>query len=278
MPNCKEESIVVSGATVRLYRAGKGTPLLFLHDPFCPTWLPVHDQLAAQYEVLLPILPGFAGSEQSFEQFEIPEDLLFHHLDLCEALGLEHPVLAGASFGGWLAAELAVRYGASLKSLILIDAPGLRVPEAPTADVFGLDTTALRRAVFADPNADLALEILPETPQADAIVSTLLARRMLARFAWQFPDNPRLCRNLERIKLPTLILWGERDGVVPPAHGRMYCEKIAGAKLVTLPATGHLPHVELAVRCAEIISDFLRGAGHSPSDIPVKSNQGHKHT
>ncbi|HTF93666.1 MAG TPA: alpha/beta hydrolase, partial [Verrucomicrobiae bacterium] len=101
-------------------------------------------------------------------------------------------------------------------------------------------------------------EILPETPKADAIVSTILARRTLARFAWQFPDNPRLRRYLDRVKVPTMILWGERDGVVTAPHGRAYCEGIAGAKLATIPNAGHLPHIEAPAVCVDIIHNFLR--------------------
>jgi len=55
------------------------------------------------------------------------EDLVIHYLDLCEALGLERPTVAGASFGGWIAAEWAIRYSDRLKTLILIDALGLRL-------------------------------------------------------------------------------------------------------------------------------------------------------
>jgi len=259
MTTYNEETLNVRGRKTRLYRGGQGTPLLFLHDPFCPWWLRVHDQLAAHYEVLLPIQPGFAGSEEGFDQFEVMEDLVFHHLDLCALLGVKRPILAGASFGGWIAAEWATRYSDTLKSLVLIDPLGLRLDEAPAADIFGLDPASLRRAVFADPAGVLAMEILPETPKADAIVSTILARRTLARFAWQFPDNPRLQRYLDRVKVPTMILWGERDGVVPAAHGKAYREGIAGSKLTTLPNSGHLPHIEAPAACADIINDFLRG-------------------
>jgi pimeloyl-ACP methyl ester carboxylesterase len=258
MTTYSEETLNVRGRKTRLYRGGNGPCLLFLHDPFCPFWLPVHDQLAAHYEVLLPIQPGFAGSEDGFDQFEVMEDLVFHHLDLCASLRIDHPVLAGASFGGWIAAEWAVRYSDTLKSLMLIDPLGLRLDEAPAADVFGLDTAALRRAVFADPAGALAMEILPETPPADAIVSTLLARRTLARFAWQFPDNPRLRRYLDRVKLPTMILWGEHDRVVPAAHGKAYRDGISGAKLATVAGAGHLPHIEAPAVCVDVIRNFLR--------------------
>jgi pimeloyl-ACP methyl ester carboxylesterase len=259
MSSYKEETVSLGGRKLRLYRGGDGPPLVFLHDPFCPSWLPVHERLAAHYEVLVPIHPGFAGSEDGFDQFDVIEDLVFHYLDLSHALGLDRPALAGASFGGWIAVEWAMRYSGTLKSLILIDALGLRVDVAPAADILSLDPTELRHAIFADPTSELALETIPETPRAEAIASTILARRTLARFAWQFPDNPKLRRYLDRVKVPAMILWGERDGVVPLDHGRAYHEGIAHSKWVIFPSTGHLPHIEAPAACAERMIDFLRG-------------------
>jgi pimeloyl-ACP methyl ester carboxylesterase len=253
----REETVTVRGRHVSLYRGGEGPPLLFLHDPFCPSWLPIHETLAAEFEGLVPIHPGFAGSEENFDEFEEMEDLVFHYLDLCAALGLHRPALAGASFGGWIAAEWAVRYSHSIEKLILIDALGLRVPEAPTPDILSLDPAAMRQTLFCDPASPLAMETIPDTPKADAIVSTILARRALARFGWQFPDNPRLLRYLYRVKVPTLILWGERDGFVSSAHGRAYQEGIAKSELVVLPNSGHLPHVETSEVCANFMIGFL---------------------
>jgi pimeloyl-ACP methyl ester carboxylesterase len=206
----------------------------------------------------VPIHPGFAGSEDHFDQFETMEDLVIHYLDLCEALRLERPALAGASFGGWIAAEWAIRYSHRLQSLILIDSLGLRLEAAPVADVLSLDGTALRQTLFSDANSPLAMETLSDTPKADAIVSTILGRRTLARFAWQFPDNPRLLRYLYRARLPALILWGERDGYVPLAHGKAYHEGIANSQLAAIPSVGHLPHLEAPEECAKLMSRFLR--------------------
>jgi pimeloyl-ACP methyl ester carboxylesterase len=257
MTRWKEETITVRGRNVRLYRGGAGPRLLFLHDSFCPTWLPLHEQLAADHEVLVPIHPGFAGSEDHFDDFEEIEDLLFHYRDFCETLGVDRPALAGASFGGWLAAEWALRYPETLSSLILIDALGLRVANAPAADILSLDPAAMRQTMFGEPNSSVAIETIPDTPKADAIVSTILARRTLARFAWQFPDNPRLSRYLYRVSTPTLIIWGERDGFVSVAHGIAYREGIAKSDLVVIPDIGHLPHVEASDACAQIMLNFL---------------------
>lgn len=253
-----EETIPVCGRSTRLFHGGDGPSVIFLHDAFCPSWLPLHDKLASEFEVFVPIHPGFAGSEDHFDQFETMEDLVIHYLDLCDALRLERPALAGASFGGWIAAEWAVRYSDRLQSLILIDPLGLRLEAVPVADVLSLDGAALRQILFSDPNSPLAMETLPDTPKADAIVSTILGRRTLARFAWQFPDNPKLLRYLYRARLPALILWGERDGYVPLAHGKAYHEGIANSELNAIPSVGHLPHLEAPEACAKLMSSFLR--------------------
>jgi pimeloyl-ACP methyl ester carboxylesterase len=262
MTTRKEETIKVRGRNTRLYRGGAGAPLLFLHDSFCPRWLPIHEALATQFEVLVPVHPGFAGSEEGFDEFEEMEDLVFHYLDLCAALGLHRPILAGASFGGWIAAEWAIRYSDSLGKLILIDALGLRVDGAPAGDILSLDPVAMRQAIFGNPAAAVAMKTIPDTPEADDIAGTILARRALARFGWQFPDNPRLRRYLDRIAAPTLILWGERDGFVSLAHGRAYHDGISGSEFKTIPNAGHLPHVEAPETCAEAMLKFLSRDSH----------------
>ena len=162
------------------------------------------------------------------------------------------------SFGGWISAEWAIRYSDRLKTLILIDALGLRLEKAPAADVLSLDGPGLRQALFADPNSPLAMETLPDTPKADAIVSTILGRRTLARFAWQFPDDPRLLRYLYRARLPALVLWGKRDDYVPVAHGEAFHEGIVNSEFTAIPNVGHLPHLEVPEECAKLMLAFLR--------------------
>lgn len=258
MTGCKEEIISVRGRSVRLLRGGSGAPLLFLHDTFCPRWLPINESLSAHFEVFVPLHPGCAGSEESFRQFDEMEDVVFHYLDLCETLRLDHPSLIGASFGGWIAAEWAVRYSGTLDKLILIGALGLRLSDAPAADILSLDPVASRQAIFANPSSSLALEVLPDTPKPEELVNVLLARQAFARFAWQFPDNPRLQRYLYRVQIPTLIVWGEGDGFVPVAHGKAYRDGIAKSELVLMPNAGHLPHVEASAACARAILNFVR--------------------
>jgi pimeloyl-ACP methyl ester carboxylesterase len=203
--------------------------------------------------------PGFEGADD-LDDIDCIEDLVFHYLDLIEVLGIDQPILMGASLGGWLAAEFAVRYSAWLRSLILVDALGLRVPGAPAADLFLLNAAQMRTAMFADPTAVVAQALVPDTPPQEAMLPLLKARRAYARFAWQFPDNPKLGSYLYRIKCPTLVVWGERDGVVPLRHAQVYRTEIASAKLVGLPECGHLPHVEQPEALAAAVLTFLQPA------------------
>jgi pimeloyl-ACP methyl ester carboxylesterase len=129
---------------------------------------------------------------------------------------------------------------------------------APVADVLSLDGATLRQIMFTDPNSLLAMETLPETPKSGAIVSTTLGRRTLARFAWQFPDDPRLLRYLYRARLPALILWDERDGYVPVAHGRAFHQGTANSEFAAIPNAGHLPHLEAPEARANLMLAFLR--------------------
>jgi pimeloyl-ACP methyl ester carboxylesterase len=256
----RDDVISVRGKQVRLLRGGSGRPLLYLHDPWSYTWQPVHDRLAARYDVVFPIHPGFEGTD-GFEDMDCMEDLVFHYLDLLDVLRLEQPILLGVSLGGWLAAEFAVRYSGLLRALILVDAMGLRVAVAPAADLFQLDPGRVRTALFADPTASLAQALVPDTPPQESITAMLKARRAFARFAWQFPDNPKLMSYLYRVKIPTLIVWGERDGVVPVPHGRVYQAEIADAEFALVPACGHLPPLEQPEAFTATVLTYLQQVG-----------------
>ena len=250
------ETITVRGRDILVWRGGAGHPLLFLHDAWTYRWLPIHQRLSAQYEVILPVHPGFAGSN-GFEEMDRMDDLVFHYLDLIEVLGLEQPILMGASLGGWIACELAIRYAGLLRAVIFLDPLGLRVPEIPTADIFQLDAAQLRAALFADATLPVAHELVPDVPAPESIEAMLKARQVLARFAWQFPDNPKLSRYLYRVTIPTLIIWGEQDAFIPSAHGYAFHNAVVGSELVQLPQCGHLPHVEQPGACLDAITAFL---------------------
>jgi pimeloyl-ACP methyl ester carboxylesterase len=106
---------------------GEGAPLLFLHGAGgAGRWLPFQEELARSFAVHFPSHPGHGGSPAA-EWIEHISDLAFHYLDLLDALALPRVHLVGASFGGWIAAEIAVMAPHRLSSLVLIDPVGITV-------------------------------------------------------------------------------------------------------------------------------------------------------
>jgi pimeloyl-ACP methyl ester carboxylesterase len=221
-------------------------------------WLPFFEQLSQHYTVYLPAHPGFSKSE-GLEKIDTIEDLVFHYTDLMDYLGLTQPYVAGLSLGGWLAAELATRYANRVRKLTLINAVGLRVPGAPIADIFAATPAETRSLVFHDPGSDLAKTFVPDVPSPEVLENMLRAREATARVGWNpYLCNPKLRDRLYRITVPTLIIWGESDRLVPLAHGKTYQEGIAGSQLITLKNCGHAPPFEKPEETAKLLSAFFR--------------------
>ena len=254
----EEQFLDVRGTRVQLYVGGEGTPLLFLHGAGGGGWTPGLEQLAQRFQVYAPTHPGFGASDLR-EEWDSLDDYVYHYLDLLDTLGLERVHLAGASMGGWLAAELAVGHSHRLRTLVLLDPAGLWVDEAPMADLFLLPQEELTKLMWHDPSRAPARP--PATPES--MLAEARTRTTVARVAWNpYFHNPKLPGRLGRIAVPTLVLWGESDRLIPLEHGRRYQQLIPGAELQVIPECGHSIFREQPERGAQAIADFI--ARHSP--------------
>src|ERR1700691_2144688 len=104
----KEHAIKVGDTTLNVLEGGRGRPILVLHAAGgTGVWMPYHELLANRFRVVAPDSPGFGRSPDSDGVTGV-DDLAFLYADLIEELNLEHPIVLGSSFGGWVAAELAV--------------------------------------------------------------------------------------------------------------------------------------------------------------------------
>src|SRR5215470_9181919 len=224
--------ITVRDTPVDLLRAGSGPPLLFLHGAGGGgRWLTFQERLAERFDLLAPSHPGHAGSPAA-EWIEHISDLAFHYLDLLDTLGLERVHVAGASFGGWIAAEMATMASHRLHSLVLIDPVGIKVEGWIYPFLFGMELPELVPTIFHKPEAALAL--MPQGESVDTLAELFRQSAALARVAWNpYLYNPLLKRRLPRIKAPTLLCWGEHDRLAPLACADAWTEGIPGARLQT---------------------------------------------
>ncbi len=255
----REEFLIIRGTKMQLLTGGSGEPLLYLHSAGGEmVWLPFFELLSQHFTVYLPAHPGFSQSE-GLDKIDTIEDLVFHYTDVMDHLGLTQPYVAGLSLGGWLAAELATRHSHRIRKLALINAVGLRVPGSPIADIFAATPEETRHLVFHDPQSELAKMFVPDVPSPEVLENTLKAREATARVGWNpLLCNPKLRERLYRITVPTLIIWGESDRLVPVAHGQAYHEGITGSQLVILEQCGHAPPFEKPEETAKLLCEFFQ--------------------
>jgi pimeloyl-ACP methyl ester carboxylesterase len=254
-----EEFLELPGGRVHLLRGGTGEPVLFLHAAGgSGQWLPFHELLAnAGFEVIAPDHPGFGKSDEFPEEDRI-DDLVFHYLDVLDALGLESPHVVGASFGGWIAAELAVYAPDRVGSLTLLSAAGLRLPEHPVTDLFLLPPAKLPAVLFHNPPPPAPV---PDGPlDLDAIIAAYRESTSLARFCWvPFFNDPKLEGRLRRVTAPTLVAAPAEDRLIPVAHAQRYAERISGARYAEVPECGHAMYFEKPEEFASVVTTFLKG-------------------
>ena len=180
------------------------------------------------------------------------------YLDLIEEVGLDRIHLIGNSLGGWLAAEILVRDRSHFRSLVQLAPAGIRVKGVPCGDnfIWGPEE-ALRNLYYDQSIADQILAVTPSEAQMDTMLKNRFA---VAKFGWQ-PRwyNPDLEKWLHRIKLPTLVVWGDDDKIMPPEYGVLWRDRLPAARLIRVKECGHLPHVEHSALVAQHVRDFWEG-------------------
>ncbi len=247
----------IARASIEILRRGKGRPVLFLHPH-----IGLHgserfiELLAREVQVIAPSHPGFGHSELP-KGMSTVDDMSYFYLDLIESLDLRDLVVVGASFGGWIAAEIATKTHERLARLVLIGAVGAKFGERDKSDILDIFATPRSRweeLSFRDPSVWLRdYESLPE----EELTAMARNREATALFAWNpYMYNPKLRSRLHRIRIPTLILWGAHDGFAPITYGRDYCAAIPDAKFEEIAEAGHFPHMEQPDAVARRVIEF----------------------
>jgi pimeloyl-ACP methyl ester carboxylesterase len=245
-------SIVVDGCTLSYMRAGAGEPLVFLHGEDGQWgWDPWLARLAEFYDVIVPDHPAFGFSDWPAWLDDV-HDLAYFYLDVFEQLGLQNVHLVGHSLGGWIACEMSVRDRSALRSLTLIASGGIRLTGIPKLDRFIVPPEAVTRVGYFD--AEFAETELAARKTQDELDRELRNRFAAARLQWKPRHDLRLPKWMHRIDVPTLILWGRDDKIVPPAYAAEFGRLIEGSEIVMMPDCGHFPHIE---RPQDVVNAFI---------------------
>ena len=172
---------------------------------------------------------------------------------LLDGLALNDVVVVGNSIGGWIAAELALLHPYGMRHLVLIDAVGIEGPGHPVTDVSAMTVPEIMQLSFHDPQPFLRD---PASLSAEEQAVLAANQTALRSYAPAMTD-PSFASRLAGLDLPTVVLWGDSDGIVEVEYGRTYAEAIAGARFVVLTDTGHMPQLETPHRVIEVMRKEL---------------------
>jgi pimeloyl-ACP methyl ester carboxylesterase len=166
----------------------------------------------------------------------------------------------GHSFGGMIGAELAACDPGRVSKLVLLCPIGLWTDGRPFNNPHLLSLEQLGAAAFADPTGPVATMALamPEDPEAlgEALISVSWSMGVAAKFWWPIPDRG-LHKRIHRITAPTLIVWGEKDGLISPEYAADFARLIGDARAEVLPDAAHVPQLERYDVVPDMVQQFL---------------------
>ena len=255
-----EQFVEAAGVNLQLVKGGSGPPLLILHGELGHHgWLRCHQALSQDYTLYLPSHPGFGGTERQ-DWIMNMRDLAGWYLEAIDDLDLAGANLMGFSLGGWLAAEMAAMSPDLFNKLVLVSPTGIKPPEGEIYDMFLVVAKEFLTAGFHGTSATPEfLDICPDEPDPELAEAWETAREESCRLSWRpymhYLGLPNLLHRLKR--LPTQIIWGRDDAIVPVSASRVFHQSIPGSTLTLLDDCGHHPHVEKTDEFVAIVKTFL---------------------
>jgi pimeloyl-ACP methyl ester carboxylesterase len=263
----RDETVEVWDGRLRLHVkvAGDGPPLLFFHPLSGLAWDPLLDRLAERHTVYAPEHPGTSpGDPKAIEQVQTFTELLLIYEELTRELGLERPVAIGQSFGGMVAADLTATFPRLFSRLVLLSPAGLWRDDAPIPlmEMVAGPPEDLPKYLFAHPGSEAAQATLalPGDPELipRAIAQGAWNIGCTTKFAWPIADHG-LGRRLYRIQVPTLIVWGRQDALIPVAYAAEFGSRIAGSQVEVIDDCGHVLQADQPEHAWTALSKFLAG-------------------
>jgi len=267
--------IEISGMRVHLRDEGRRddpVPIVLLHGTSASlhTWDGWVAALATDRRVIRFDLPGFGLTGPAPDGNYQVERYVEFVAEMLDALDIERCVLVGNSFGGSVAWETALALPPGrVQKLILVDAAGyplvsesvpiaFRIARMPVLSPImavtlprGVVEDSVRN-VYGDPD-----RVTPELVDRYYEISLRAGNRAALAQRFAQAHYGQHANRINAIRVPTLILWGGRDRLIPPSHGELFHRDIAGSRLVVFPELGHVPHEEDPVATVAAVRDFL---------------------
>lgn len=281
--NFREQQIEINGLTIHYFESDateeqqQNPPMVLLHGngESAYDWVWVLPELASKYRVYAPDFPG-AGQSSKPDRVYSTDFLTRFVLDFLNALNLEKVILVGNSLGGLISLRIALSDADKVAALILVDSAGLGSEVNPlltqmTLPLYGEAAVAWSKPtlnakmrvwartalMYANPQSApkdwvTVQEKLTQTP--GFLEATLSSLRSLSSI---FGQHTVLLDDLPQLSMPTLVLWGENDLIVPKYQAENAVKRIPKGQIRIIPNAGHMPQIEQPKLFLESVNQFL---------------------
>lgn len=254
----RSKGVVINGNTVVHYlEAGQGPELILVHGigSSAEAWRESMMILAKSYRVIVPDLPGYGKSDKPKASYSVEYYAKVLN-DFITSLGLKKAAIAGNSLGGWIALLFALDHPEKVSHLVLVASAGLKRDTLPAINLNPStkeEQKALLFGLFADPGMVTDRMLAEQWEYRKAVRATV--QSTLESFK---THAPFLDERVKSLKMPTLIIWGRQDRIIPLEFGERFHKAIRGSKLVVLDNTGHMPQLERPKEFARAVKGFVR--------------------
>jgi 2-hydroxy-6-oxonona-2,4-dienedioate hydrolase len=262
------KQVEVFGQRIHYLEAGSGPNVILLHGlgADANNWVMNTAVLAKSFHVFVPDQIGFGESDKPPINYRVAT--LVDFLDgFYKKVGITKATVVGNSLGGWTAMAFTLAHPDKVERMVLVDAGGYSfeklgtpTPTIETMDGLNPSTVAGSRAILA---LILANKALATNQAAEQLFATHLRNRdgyTIERFIESVHRGEDVVDGkLGAIKVPTLIIWGRQDALIPLAAGQLLSTEIAGAELAVLDNCGHIPQFECAAPFNGTLLKFLNG-------------------
>ena len=289
MIKVQEQFARVDGIKFRYLAAGAGPAVLLLHGvgDSALDWQWIMPRLADRYRLIAPDLPGYSiGAGDGI--VHTPANYSRLLMLFVRKLGLSSVTVVGNSLGGLVAIRLVQENPGLARALVLVDSAGLGKVINPMAIAATLPTVDLAMAaastwygaqlcsgfrslfLFANPYR-APLEWFEEQHRLARIPSFRTAVLSILRQAVDFSGQRVVMTDeLQKMDLPTLVLWGQYDQMFPASQGEKASKLLKQGNFITFSDCGHLPQIENPPRFAEVLGDFLQSRHLSDAPSPLQ--------
>lgn len=259
----EEKFITLGDNKIRYLEAGQSeNNLVLLHGlgASANRWEPVISYLSKKFHLIIPDLIGYGYSDKPQDNYTINFFVNFL-TDFLEKINIKKTGIVASSLGGQIAAECAISQNNSFEKLVLVSPSGINPRLSPTMDKYMLamirpdkQRTLHAFKQMVGPNKEVDSKIIDDFIQRINLPNTKMA---IMSTLLELKNAEPLLDRLPKISIPTLVVWGNYDSVIPFRYAKIFVSSIKGCQFIEMNGCGHTPFAEEPQKFSEVVLEFL---------------------